>query len=110
MTSDDSRYEAVNSRDARCDGEFFAMCRLNGEAVAESIALARAQRAHTARVLLRTAVGAGMRHPGAEAVDAEAWRPRRTYAMHHVRDAAAGRRRTAPAERISRTTLEGPIR
>ncbi|MCW7940676.1 AraC family transcriptional regulator [Streptomyces hygroscopicus] len=43
------------------------------------------------------AVQAGMRHAGAEAVDAEAWRPWRTYAMHHFWNAAVGRRRAAPA-------------
>ncbi|KPC78465.1 DNA-3-methyladenine glycosylase 2 family protein [Streptomyces sp. NRRL S-4] len=56
------------------------------------------------------AVGAGMRHVGAEAVDAEAWRPWRTYAMHHFWNAAADRRRTASAGRIRTTTSEGPIR
>ncbi|MFE1959349.1 AlkA N-terminal domain-containing protein [Streptomyces sp. NPDC059479] len=38
------------------------------------------------------AVQAGMRHTGAEAVDAEAWRPWRSYAMHHFWNAAADRR------------------
>ncbi|MGW3497356.1 AlkA N-terminal domain-containing protein [Streptomyces sp. NPDC001020] len=42
------------------------------------------------------AVQAGMRHTGAEAVDAEGWRPWRTYAMHHFWNAAGDRRR-APA-------------
>lgn len=42
------------------------------------------------------AIRAGMRHTGAEAVDAEAWRPWRTYAMHHFWNAAADQRR-APA-------------
>ncbi|MFD8870851.1 AlkA N-terminal domain-containing protein [Streptomyces sp. NPDC059590] len=37
------------------------------------------------------AVRAGMRHTGAEAVDAEAWRPWRSYAMHHFWLAAADR-------------------
>ncbi|MEU9209764.1 AlkA N-terminal domain-containing protein [Streptomyces sp. NPDC048415] len=39
------------------------------------------------------AIQAGMRHAGTEAVDAEAWRPWRTYAMHHFWNAAADRRR-----------------
>ncbi|WP_405884694.1 2OG-Fe(II) oxygenase [Streptomyces sp. NBC_01384] len=43
------------------------------------------------------AVRAGMRHAGAEAVDAEAWRPWRTYAMHHFWNAAADRRRPGEA-------------
>ncbi|MER7998152.1 AlkA N-terminal domain-containing protein [Streptomyces sp. NPDC095613] len=42
------------------------------------------------------AARAGMRLAGAEPVDAEAWRPWRTYAMHHFWNAAADRRR-APA-------------
>lgn len=37
------------------------------------------------------AVRSGMRRTGAEAVDSEAWRPWRSYAMHHFRHAAAGR-------------------
>ncbi|MEU1485853.1 AlkA N-terminal domain-containing protein [Streptomyces sp. NPDC005752] len=44
-----------------------------------------------------TAVRAGMRHAGVEAVDAEAWRPWRTYAMHYFWNEAADRRRTASA-------------
>lgn len=43
------------------------------------------------------AIRAGMRHAGAEAVDAEAWRPWRTYAMHYFWSAAADRRRPAGA-------------
>ncbi|MGW1816756.1 AlkA N-terminal domain-containing protein [Streptomyces sp. NPDC002125] len=43
------------------------------------------------------AVLAGMRHTGADAVDAEAWRPWRTYATHHFWNAAADRRRTTSA-------------
>ncbi|RAJ38361.1 DNA-3-methyladenine glycosylase II [Kitasatospora sp. SolWspMP-SS2h] len=43
------------------------------------------------------AILAGMRHAGAEAVAAEAWRPWRTYAMHHFWNAAAERRRTPAA-------------
>lgn len=38
------------------------------------------------------AVRAGMRRAGAEAVDAERWRPWRSYAMHHFWNAAADRR------------------
>ncbi|MFD5627647.1 DNA-3-methyladenine glycosylase 2 family protein [Streptomyces sp. NPDC127072] len=41
-------------------------------------------------------VRAGMRRAGAEPVDAEAWRPWRTYAMHHFWNAAA--ERLVPAE------------
>lgn len=37
------------------------------------------------------AVRAGMRHTGAAAVDSEAWRPWRSYAMHHFWLAAADR-------------------
>ncbi|MFB4421303.1 AlkA N-terminal domain-containing protein [Streptomyces sp. QL37] len=44
-----------------------------------------------------TAVGAGMRHAGAGAGGAEAWRPWRTYAMHHFWNAAADRTRLAAA-------------
>ncbi|MFE5241516.1 MULTISPECIES: AlkA N-terminal domain-containing protein [unclassified Streptomyces] len=40
---------------------------------------------------------AGMRHTGADAVDAETWRPWRTYATHHFWNAAADRRRTTSA-------------
>ncbi|MFC4471276.1 AlkA N-terminal domain-containing protein [Streptomyces xiangluensis] len=43
------------------------------------------------------AIQSGMRHAGAEAVDAEGWRPWRTYAMHHFWNTAADRRRAAPA-------------
>ncbi|MEU6370089.1 AlkA N-terminal domain-containing protein [Streptomyces sp. NPDC046931] len=43
------------------------------------------------------AVQAGMRHAGADALDAERWRPWRTYAMHHFWNAAAGRHRTPAA-------------
>ncbi|MCX5417268.1 AlkA N-terminal domain-containing protein [Streptomyces sp. NBC_00059] len=43
------------------------------------------------------AVRAGMRHTGADAVDAEAWRPWCTYATHHFWTAAADRRRTTSA-------------
>jgi AraC family transcriptional regulator of adaptative response / DNA-3-methyladenine glycosylase II len=42
------------------------------------------------------AVVAGLRCVGASARDAGAWRPWRTYAMHHLWIAAAGRRRTRP--------------
>ncbi|MFE9768184.1 AlkA N-terminal domain-containing protein [Streptomyces sp. NPDC005808] len=42
-------------------------------------------------------VQAGMRRAGAEPVDAEAWRPWRTYAMHHFWSAAADRRQPAEA-------------
>ena len=43
------------------------------------------------------AVRAGMRQAGADAVDAEDWRPWRTYAVHHFWSAATDRRRTAAA-------------
>ncbi|MEV5987893.1 AlkA N-terminal domain-containing protein [Streptomyces sp. NPDC052051] len=42
------------------------------------------------------AVQAGMRYAGVEALDAEGWRPWRTYAMHHFWNTAADRRH-APA-------------
>ncbi|MEU0300566.1 AlkA N-terminal domain-containing protein [Streptomyces sp. NPDC006175] len=44
-----------------------------------------------------TALDAGMRHAGADAADAEAWRPWRTYAAHHFWNAAADRPRLAAA-------------
>ncbi|MFD8705568.1 AlkA N-terminal domain-containing protein [Kitasatospora sp. NPDC059648] len=40
------------------------------------------------------AVQAGMRRAGADPVDAERWRPWRTYAMHHFWSTAADRHRT----------------
>ncbi|THA70153.1 DNA-3-methyladenine glycosylase 2 family protein [Streptomyces sp. A0958] len=43
------------------------------------------------------AVQAGMRLAGADPVDAERWRPWRTYAMHHFWNTAADRRRTPAA-------------
>ena len=41
------------------------------------------------------ATRAGMRRAGVEPVDAEAWRPWRTYAMHYFWNAAADQRRSA---------------
>ncbi|MFI0816014.1 AlkA N-terminal domain-containing protein [Streptomyces sp. NPDC021098] len=43
------------------------------------------------------AVRAGMRYAGADTGDAEAWRPWRTYAMHHFWNAAADQRRATRA-------------
>ncbi|MDX3430801.1 AlkA N-terminal domain-containing protein [Streptomyces sp. NPDC017201] len=43
------------------------------------------------------ALRAGLRHTGADAVDAEAWRPWRTYALHHLWNATAGRSRPVAA-------------
>lgn len=43
------------------------------------------------------AVQAGMRRAGAEAVDADRWRPWRTYAMRHFWNAVAVRRRATSA-------------
>ncbi|MFJ8028553.1 AlkA N-terminal domain-containing protein [Streptomyces sp. NPDC096311] len=43
------------------------------------------------------AVQAGMRLAGADLIDAERWRPWRTYAMHHFWNMAADRRRTPAA-------------
>ncbi|MFD5037005.1 AlkA N-terminal domain-containing protein [Streptomyces sp. NPDC058377] len=43
------------------------------------------------------ALRAGLRHTGPDAVDAEAWRPWRTYALHHLWNAPAGRSRPVAA-------------
>jgi AraC family transcriptional regulator of adaptative response / DNA-3-methyladenine glycosylase II len=48
------------------------------------------------------AIRAGMRHAGADAMDAEAWRPWRSYAMHHFWTTAATARARASVTSESR--------